>query len=135
MMTDLTISKTTLRRYRHNFQRIYDFRQHVAPPTFDYEAPVAEDRVPNAWQPIGPTSEEEVVFLAPLDIVSARGRAKWLFDFEYIWKSTNRPAPAAGATIPCLFFMATGWWPASTLNWTAKQARWSLMASGWKKKK
>lgn len=105
MMTDLTISKTTLRRYRHNFQRIYDFRQHVAPPTFDYEAPVAEDRVPNAWQPIGPTSEEEVVFLAPLDIVSARGRAKWLFDFEYIWE-VYKPASARRwgyYTLPILY--------------------------------
>ena len=29
---------------------------------------------------------EEVTFLSPLDIVSARGRAKKLFDFEYIWE-------------------------------------------------
>jgi uncharacterized protein len=29
---------------------------------------------------------DEVVFLAPLDHVSARGRAKVLFDFDYVWE-------------------------------------------------
>ena len=29
---------------------------------------------------------EEVVFLAPLDPVSARGRAKVLFGFDYVWE-------------------------------------------------
>ena len=29
---------------------------------------------------------DEVTFLAPLEIVSARGRAKQVFDFEYIWE-------------------------------------------------
>ncbi len=43
-------------------------------------------RVPKAWQPLGPTSEEEVVFLSPLEYVSARGRAAKLFDFNYIWE-------------------------------------------------
>jgi uncharacterized protein YcaQ len=32
------------------------------------------------------TTLEEVTFLSPLDIVSARGRAKKLFDFEYKWE-------------------------------------------------
>lgn len=41
---------------------------------------------PDAWRPLGPTAEEEAVFLAPLDIVSARGRAAQLFDFEYVWE-------------------------------------------------
>ena len=43
-------------------------------------------RVPRAWKPLGPTTLEEATFLAPLDPVSARGRAKDLFDFEYIWE-------------------------------------------------
>ncbi len=43
-------------------------------------------RVPSAWQPLETTTTEEAVFLAPLDHVSARGRAKTLFDFEYIWE-------------------------------------------------
>jgi uncharacterized protein YcaQ len=43
-------------------------------------------RIPKAWKPIGPTTEEEVTFLAPLEIVSARGRAKKVFDFEYLWE-------------------------------------------------
>jgi uncharacterized protein YcaQ len=32
------------------------------------------------------TTTDEVVFLAPLDPVSARGRAKVLFGFDYIWE-------------------------------------------------
>ncbi len=43
-------------------------------------------RVPKAWKPLATTTTEEVVFLAPLDPVSARGRAKILFGFEYIWE-------------------------------------------------
>ncbi len=41
---------------------------------------------PAEWQAQHATTQEEVVFLAPLDIVSARGRANWLFDFEYVWE-------------------------------------------------
>ncbi len=43
-------------------------------------------RVPKAWTPLETTTTEEAVFLAPLDHVSARGRAKVLFDFDYIWE-------------------------------------------------
>jgi uncharacterized protein len=43
-------------------------------------------RVPKPWTPLATTTEEEVVFLAPLDPVSARGRAKTLFGFDYIWE-------------------------------------------------
>ena len=43
-------------------------------------------RVPLAWKPLDTTTEDEVVFLSPLENVSARGRAKVLFDFEYIWE-------------------------------------------------
>jgi uncharacterized protein len=32
------------------------------------------------------STTEEVVFLAPLDPVSARGRAKVLFGFDYVWE-------------------------------------------------
>ncbi|MEJ2353107.1 MAG: crosslink repair DNA glycosylase YcaQ family protein [Anaerolineales bacterium] len=32
------------------------------------------------------TTTEEAVFLAPLDHVSARGRAKDLFGFDYVWE-------------------------------------------------
>src|SRR6185369_10794717 len=39
-------------------------------------------RVPQAWTPLETTTTEEVVFLAPLDPVSARGRAKVLFGFD-----------------------------------------------------
>jgi uncharacterized protein YcaQ len=43
-------------------------------------------RVPKAWKPVEMTTTEEAVFLAPLDPVSARGRAKILFGFDYIWE-------------------------------------------------
>src|SRR6266487_5713101 len=35
-------------------------------------------RVPKAWTPLETTTTQEVVFLAPLDHVSARGRASWM---------------------------------------------------------
>ncbi|MEZ4661865.1 MAG: crosslink repair DNA glycosylase YcaQ family protein [Caldilineaceae bacterium] len=43
-------------------------------------------RVPAAWTLIDKSPTDEVVFLAPLDPVSARGRAKILFGFDYIWE-------------------------------------------------
>jgi len=43
-------------------------------------------RVPAAWTPLETTTTEEAVFLAPLDHVSARGRAKVLFGFDYVWE-------------------------------------------------
>ena len=43
-------------------------------------------RVPEAWTPLETTTTEEAVFLAPLDPVSARGRAKGLFGFDYVWE-------------------------------------------------
>jgi uncharacterized protein len=43
-------------------------------------------RVPKEWNPLETNTNEEVVFLSPLDPVSARGRAKVLFGFDYIWE-------------------------------------------------
>jgi len=43
-------------------------------------------KIPKGWNPKETTTLEEVTLLAPLDIVSARGRAKKLFDFEYTWE-------------------------------------------------
>jgi uncharacterized protein len=45
-----------------------------------------DGRTPAAWRPLGPTTADEATFLAPLDPVSARGRSKALFGFEYIWE-------------------------------------------------
>ncbi len=42
--------------------------------------------IPSAWTPLETSTTEEVIFLAPLDPVSARGRAKILFDFDYVWE-------------------------------------------------
>jgi hypothetical protein len=47
---------------------------------------LAKGKVPKGWNPKETSTWEEVTFLAPLDIVSARGRAKKLFDFEYTWE-------------------------------------------------
>jgi uncharacterized protein YcaQ len=47
---------------------------------------LAGGKVPKGWNPKDSTTLEEVTFLSPLDIVSARGRAKKLFDFEYKWE-------------------------------------------------
>jgi len=47
---------------------------------------LASGQVPAAWQPLDTTTTDEATFLAPLDIVSARGRAKVWFGFEYIWE-------------------------------------------------
>ncbi len=49
--------------------------------------------VPTAWRPLDATTDTEVILLAPLEIVSARGRSSWLFDFEYIWE-VYKPAAA-----------------------------------------
>jgi uncharacterized protein YcaQ len=49
-------------------------------------AEVSAGRVPQAWTPLETSTTQEVVFLAPLDHVSARGRAKVLFGFDYVWE-------------------------------------------------
>ena len=49
-------------------------------------AEVSAGRVPAAWRPLEEDNTDEVVFLSPLDPVSARGRAKVLFGFDYIWE-------------------------------------------------
>ena len=43
-------------------------------------------KIPKEWTPTETSTEGEVVFLSPLEIVSARGRAKKLFDFDYTWE-------------------------------------------------
>jgi len=47
---------------------------------------LAQGKVPKEWRPKDTTTLEEVTLLSPLDVVSARGRAKLLFDFEYKWE-------------------------------------------------
>ena len=43
-------------------------------------------KLPSSWFPLEKTTSEEVIFLSPLEYVSARGRAGKLFDFDYIWE-------------------------------------------------
>jgi uncharacterized protein YcaQ len=47
---------------------------------------VGAGRSPRAWRPCDTTTREEVTFLSPLDIVTARERARALFDFDYQWE-------------------------------------------------
>jgi uncharacterized protein YcaQ len=42
--------------------------------------------VPQGWKPKETSTLDEVIFLSPVVIVSARGRAKKLFGFEYTWE-------------------------------------------------
>jgi uncharacterized protein YcaQ len=42
--------------------------------------------IPSSWAPLDTTTEQEATFFSPLDPVSARGRAKPLFDFDYVWE-------------------------------------------------
>ena len=44
------------------------------------------DRMPAAWAPLETSTDEEATFLSPLDPVSARGRARPLFGFDYVWE-------------------------------------------------
>jgi len=43
-------------------------------------------KLPEAWQPPETTNTSEMIFFAPLEIVSTRGRALPLFGFEYLWE-------------------------------------------------
>jgi len=47
---------------------------------------VASEVIPAAWMPAATSTDDEVTFLSPLDVVSASGRAAELFDFEYLWE-------------------------------------------------
>jgi uncharacterized protein len=42
--------------------------------------------IPAIWQAIYSDNETETLFLAPLEIISARGRARQVFDFDYLWE-------------------------------------------------
>jgi uncharacterized protein len=68
--------------------RVEGWRATQLAPGSDAEvlADLEEGRVPEAWRPIDTTTDEEATFLSPLDPVSARGRAKPLFGFDYTWE-------------------------------------------------
>jgi uncharacterized protein len=53
---------------------------------------LAAGRIPDGWAPCGPRSDEQVALLSPLDPVSARGRAKAVFGFDYVWEIYKREA-------------------------------------------
>lgn len=47
---------------------------------------IQDGQLPAAWQPLETSTLDEMTVLAPLEIVSARGRAKQLFNFDYVWE-------------------------------------------------
>jgi hypothetical protein len=64
-----------------------------------------EGGTPVDWLPAHTSTDAEVVFLSPLEYVSARGRAKDLFDFDYVWE-IYKPASIrkyGPYTMPVLF--------------------------------
>lgn len=72
------VSRVRVEGFSENFLILNSDQAHLAA--------LEAGRVPKAWKPKGPTTDEEVTLLAPLEIVSARGRAKKVFDFEYVWE-------------------------------------------------
>lgn len=59
--------------------------------------------VPKAWRQTGPDTQQEVVFLAPLDDITKRSME--LFDFEYLWEVYKPAAKRRWGyyTIPVLY--------------------------------
>ena len=66
---------------------------------------VSRGGVPTAWEPTGASTLEEVTFLSPLDPLVARGRAKTLFDIDYVWEIYKKAEDVRFGryTMPMLF--------------------------------
>jgi uncharacterized protein YcaQ len=78
-------------------------------------------RVPKGWSPKDTTTLEEMTFLAPLDIVSARGRARKLFDFEYKWEVYTPVHQRRWGYYVLPFYTAMTWWRGSTQSSTTQR--------------
>ena len=90
---------------------------------------VSVGRVPKAWTPLETSTTEEVVFLAPLDHVCARGRAKVLFGFDYVWEVYKPLHQRKFGYYTCPFYWATVSSPVSTANSTGRPTRSSSQLS------
>jgi uncharacterized protein YcaQ len=84
-------------------------------------------RVPKAWTPLDTATTEEVVFLAPLEHVSARGRAKAMCG-----RYTSLNISVSSATTPCRSCGAIGSSRASTAGSIERPTRSSSWACGWR---
>src|SRR5262249_25867582 len=68
---------------------------HIADADLPLLEAVAAGEVPEGWRPLGDSTEDEVLLLAPLDPAihdRSRARAQAVFDFEYLWE-VYVPAP------------------------------------------
>jgi uncharacterized protein YcaQ len=74
---------------------------------------LAAGKIPAAWEPAGPTTQDEATLLAPLEIVSARGVRRSCLILITSGKCTNRPISAAGDITCCRCCTVTGWWHGS----------------------
>ncbi|TMD43989.1 MAG: winged helix DNA-binding domain-containing protein, partial [Chloroflexi bacterium] len=94
-------------------------------------AEVSAGRVPQAWTPLETTTTQEVVFLAPLDHVSA-GEPKQSLALTTSGRSTSLSTSAGSATTRCRCCGATGSSRASTANSTGRPTHASSWACGWR---
>lgn len=78
--------------------------QYLLSSDWSYLEELLNEKLPRSWQQIN-SAKEEVIFLSPLEYISARGRAKKLFGFDYIWE-IYKPATKrkyGPYTMPVLF--------------------------------
>ena len=89
--------------------------------------------VPQAWQPLECGHDGRGHLPVAARSVSARGRAKVLFGFDYIWE-VYKPlhSTQVSATTHCRFCGVIGLSRASTANSTARPIPLSSSASGWR---
>ncbi|MBX3035835.1 MAG: YcaQ family DNA glycosylase [Anaerolineales bacterium] len=78
LLDDKTVSRFQIEGSKDVWLTLSENIKHFA----DLEA----GRIPKSWKALDTTTDEEVTLLAPLEMVSARGRAKHVFDFEYVWE-------------------------------------------------
>lgn len=63
-----------------------DEKYYVAAQDLDLLETLEAGAIPEGWQATETTSDEEVVFLSPLEYTTARGRARVIFNFDYKWE-------------------------------------------------
>ena len=88
-------------------------------------------RVPRAWRPLDTTTDDEAVFLSPLDPPPGAARRSCSTSTT-AGRSTRRPRSDGSATTRCRCCGMTRSWPASTRSSIAPSARCASSDSGWR---